>query len=196
MSDQPLPATDAWIDELEQLPAGTHPATGEVRLVDYPVQLGVRQQNRTADLMRELQLIELDASNNPGGTSTPERLLTFATDLYDAFGPALEEPRDELERAYTGGVAAIEQRFRLVPASRATMLIYARLMEQADEYCRSGLIMNLAPDPEVYALRRWTVEEFVRQYAGLAPRPWGEARRELGDQRDEQDGQPAESEPA
>jgi hypothetical protein len=170
--DDDGPATAAWIDELERLPVGDRPAAPEVRLLDYPVQLGVRQQTRTADLMRELQLIELDTERQPSATSTPERLLAFATDLYDAFGPALEQPREELESAFAGGVAAIEQRYPLVPASRATMLIYARLMERADEFSRSGLVMSLAPDPEIYALRRWTVEEFVRQYAGLAPRSW------------------------
>jgi hypothetical protein len=165
-------ATAGWIDELERLPAGEQPAAPEVRLVDYPVRLGVRQQNRTADLMRELQLIELDANHGPDSASTPNRLLSFATDLYDAFGPALEEPRLQLERAFAAGVPSIEQSYPLVPGSRTTMIRYARLMERADEFCRVGLVMNLAPDPEVYALRRWTVEEFVRQYAGLAPRPW------------------------
>lgn len=161
-----------WIDELERMPADERPAASEVRLVDYPVLLGVRQQNRTADLMRELQLIELDAHPDAGRVSTPRQLLRLATDLYDAFGPALEEPREQLERAYAAGDATIVQCYPLVPGSRTTMLRYARLMEQADEFCRSGAVMNLAPDPEVHALRRWTVEEFVRQHAGLAPRPW------------------------
>jgi hypothetical protein len=167
----PPPPAD-WIDELERLPTGEQPAVPEVRLVGYPVQLGVRQQNRTADLLRELQLIELDAGQHPAHASTPERLMSFAGALYDTFGPALEQPREELDRAYAAGVATIEQRYPLTPGSRAAMLTYARLMEQGDEFCRSGLVMNLAPDPEVYALRRWTVEEFVRQFAGEAPRPW------------------------
>jgi hypothetical protein len=63
-------------------------------------------------------------------------------------------------------------------------------MEQADEFCRAGLFMNLAPDHEVYALRRWIVEEFVRQYAGLAPRPW------VAQPPPHPEQQPAEREPA
>jgi hypothetical protein len=172
VDDDLAPPAAAWIDELERLPAGERPAVPEARLIGYPVQLGVRQQNRTADLLRELQLIELDAGQHPAHTSTPARLMAFATALYDMFGPALEEPREELERAFAAGVATIEQRYPLTPGSRTAMLSYARLMEQGDEFCRTGLVMNLAPDPEVYALRRWTVEEFVRQYAGKAPRPW------------------------
>ena len=52
------------------------------------------------------------------------------------------------------------------------MLTYARLMEEADAFCAAGEVISLAPDAEVYALRRWTVEEFLRQYHGAAPRPW------------------------
>jgi hypothetical protein len=172
VDDEPPPPAADWIEQLERLPVGAQPAAPEVRLVDYPVQLGVRQQARTADLLRELQLIELDGGRHPARTSTPDRLTTFATALYDSFGPALEQPRGELDHAFAAGVATIEQRYPLAAGSRAMMLSYARLMEQADEFCRTGLVMNLAPDPEIYALRRWTVEEFVRQYAGAAPRPW------------------------
>ena len=188
--DLPPPTAD-WIDDLERLPAGEQPAAPEVRLVGYPVQLGVRQQNRTADLLRELQLIELDGGQHPAHTSTPEQLITFAAALYDTFGPALEEPREELDRAFAAGVATIEQRYALTPGSRAAMLSYARLMEQGDEFCRSGLVMNLAPDPEVYALRRWTVEEFVRQYAGEAPRPWAAAYGEIAAQQAGSEREPA-----
>jgi hypothetical protein len=188
--DLPPPAAD-WIDELERLPVGEQPAAPEVRLVGYPVQLGVRQQNRTADLLRELQLIELDAGQHPAHSSTPARLMTFASALYDTFGPALEEPREELDRAFAAGVATIEQRYPLTTGSRAAMLSYARLMEQGDEFCRTGLVMNLAPDPEVYALRRWTVEEFVRQYAGEAPRPWPAPHGEIPAQQSGTEREPA-----
>lgn len=190
MDDDLAPPAN-WIDELERLPAGEQPAVPEVRLIGYPVQLGVRQQNRTADLLRELQLIELDAGQHPAHASTPERLMAFATALYDTFGPALEQPREELERAFAAGTATIEQRYPLTPGSRAAMLSYARLMEQGDEFCRSGLVMNLAPDPEVYALRRWTVEEFVRQYVGDAPRPWAASHGEIPAQQSGTEREPA-----
>jgi hypothetical protein len=49
-------------------------------------------------------------------------------------------------------------------------------MEEADSYSREARLMALAPTPDLYALRRWTVEEFVRQYDGLPPRPWTTAR--------------------
>jgi hypothetical protein len=67
-------------------------------------------------------------------------------------------------------------RYPLVAESRTVLLYYARTMEEADSYSREARLMALAPTPDLYALRRWTVEEFVRQYDGLPPRPWTTAR--------------------
>lgn len=164
----------AWIDRLEALPFREAPAVPEVRLIDYPVALGIRQQQRTADLMRECQIIELDGqvTGHLADYSTPELLSTFATAIYEQFGPELERPRADLEAAFEQGRTTIEQRYPLFPESPVAMLHYARLMEDADAFCRAGLLISLQPDPEVYALRRWTVEEFVLQFHGAAARPW------------------------
>jgi hypothetical protein len=173
--DQSAYAADtSWIDALEAMPTRDAPAVPEVRLVDYPVALGMRQRQRTTDLMRECQLIELDGqSGGPGpGESTPRRLMAFATEIYEQFGPALEGPRAELDAAFEAGRPTIEQRYPLVAGSSRVMVRFARLMEDADAFCRAGLFISLQPDPEVYALRRWTVEEFVLQYHGAEPRPW------------------------
>ena len=51
------------------------------------------------------------------------------------------------------------------------MLTYARLMEAADAFCAAGEVISLAPDAEVYALRRWTVEEFSGSTTGPFPGP-------------------------
>lgn len=165
-----------WIDDLELLPHRDEPAVPEVRLIDYPVELGIRQHQRTAELMRECQIIELDGQvvGHQAGSTTPDLLLTFATAMYEQFGADLEQPRAELEAAFDEGRASIEQRYPLNPESPVAVLHYARLMEDADAFCRAGLFISLQPDPEIYALRRWTVEEFVRQFHGAEPRPWSE----------------------
>jgi hypothetical protein len=162
----------AWLDRLEALPYRAEPAVPEVRLGEYPVALGVRQQMRTADLMREFQLLALDGKHGPSGGHTPDLLLHFASTMYSSFGAELEAPRLQLERAYAAGDEATELRYPLTPESPTAMLAYARLMEDADAFCASGLLIYVDPDPEVYALRRWTVEEFLRQFHGDQPRPW------------------------
>jgi hypothetical protein len=162
----------AWLDDLEALPERTAPAADAVRLLDYPVALGIRQEERTIELVRELQLIALDAGADEQTLSVHARLVAFATSMSATYGPALSAPRTELERAYEAGEQRTEVRYPLQQDSAAQMLTYARLMEEADDFCVAGEVISLAPDAEVYALRRWTVEEFIRQYHGAAPRPW------------------------
>lgn len=168
----------AWLDALEARALPAVPLRPEVCLRDYPVLLGVRQEARTVDLMREMQLIALDAHAGDGGTSVPRRLLDFAATISAEYGEALVAPRAELERAYRAGEPQTEIRYPLLPESPRLMLTYARLMEEADAYCAAGQLISLAPDAEVYALRRWTVEEFLGQYGGVPPRPWTQWSRE------------------
>jgi len=162
----------AWLDQLDALPYRAEPAAAEVRLIEYPVELGIRQQMRTADLMREFQLLSLDEKHGPGGGHTPDLLLHFAATMYESLGAELEAPRVQLDRAHAAGDPVTELRYPLTAESPAAILGYARLMEDADAFCASGLLIYVDPDPEVYALRRWTVEEFMRQFHGVEPRPW------------------------
>jgi hypothetical protein len=161
-----------WLDELEALPERAAPAADVVRLIDYPVALGIRQEERTIELVRELQLIALDSRADAQAPSVHARLVAFATAVSGTYGPALAAPRAELERAHEAGEQRTEVQYPLRQESAGQMLTYARLMEEADAFCAAGEVISLAPDAEVYALRRWTVEEFLRQYHGAAPRPW------------------------
>jgi hypothetical protein len=157
-----------WIDALEARTAPEGTAPSEIRLIDYPVLLAVEQQQQTADMMREFQLIILGEPE----THVLHDVVEFAATMWADWGEALTGPREELDRAIRSREPYTELRYPVLPDSRANILRYARLMEQADEYCRHGELISLAATPDVYALRRWLVEEFVRQHDGEAPRPW------------------------
>lgn len=164
-----------WIDALEAAPVRSGPAVPEVVLVDYPVRLGIRQHEEVGDLLREFQLITIGDSAGRD-TTTPQTLLMFARAVTEQYADALTAPQMELERAYAAGEQHTTLCYPLVPESRTVLLYYARTMEEADTYSREARLMTLAPAPDLYALRRWTVEEFVRQYDGHPPRPWPTAR--------------------
>ena len=157
-----------WLDELAARTYGAQPARPDVVLREYPIRLGIRQEERTIAVMREMQLITLDAGH--GSSSVPAQLAEFAEQVSGRFGAALAAPR----AAHEAGQQHTEIRYRLWAESPELMLSYARLMEAADAYCAEGQLISLAPDADVYALRRWTVEEFLRQYDGAEPRPWSE----------------------
>jgi hypothetical protein len=165
----------AWIDALEAAVSRAEPATREVALVQYPVALGMRQRDEVGDLLREFQLITI-GDRAGRDTTTPQALLMFARAITEQYADALTAPQQELERAHGAGEEHTTLCYPVVPETRTVLLYYARTMEEADEYSREARLMTLAPAAALYALRRWTVEEFVRQYDGHRPRPWPEAR--------------------
>jgi hypothetical protein len=168
--------TADWIEALDRPDAPVEPAGAAAVLVDYPVALGGAMNERTVDLLRELQLMTSDDSSDAeqGLVRELKELATYVTEVW---GDRLAEPNIELRRALEGGVPTTNLEYPMAAGGRAGVLNYARMMETIDDYCRRAALMSLPPEPDVYALRRWTVEEYVRQFDGLAPRPWGSRTR-------------------
>lgn len=162
----------SWLTGLHTESASSKPARDQAVLEEYPVRLGIQQQADSAALIREFQLITLDADHRTSGVGAPSELLEFARLMDEQYAAALAGPREELERAHAAGEPTTTLRYPLLPESRRIILYYAEVMEKADAFCRSGALMHLGTAPGLLALRRWVVEEFVHQYDGAAPRPW------------------------
>jgi hypothetical protein len=160
-----------WIRVLEEADAPASPRSPEAVLLNYPVALGAAQNERSNDLLREFQLMA-GAGGPDAAVPALARLELLAEELMAKYGPDLTEPSAELRQAMAAHEDNTVLRYPLFPVSRAIILDYARMMEGIDVSCRDAALMTLAPSSEIYALRRWTVEEFVRQYDGLEPRPW------------------------
>lgn len=61
----------------------------------------------------------------------------------------------------------------------AATVSLARMLDEADEFCRSGNhLLTLATPPELLAFRRWYLGEFNAQLQGQSPLPWPEADRQ------------------
>jgi hypothetical protein len=163
--------TADWIEALDRPDAPVGPAGAAAVLVDYPVALGGVMNERTVDLLRELQLMTSHGSPH-ADQGVVRELQDLAAYVTAVWGDRLAEPNIELRRALETGVATTNLEYPMTPGGRRGVLNYARMMETIDDYCRRAALMTLPPEPDVYALRRWTVEEFVRQFDGLAPRPW------------------------
>jgi len=48
----------------------------------------------------------------------------------------------------------------------------APLLQEADDYCRTGGLLTLAPSDETRTFWTWFLSEFVRQADGQTPRSW------------------------
>lgn len=169
-----------WIDALVRPDPPSHPLAEEALLVDYPVALGRRQREEVAGLLRELQLVVIGSRDPEMEMSAPVQLLNLAEGITAAYGAQLEPAEAEMDRAFAAGEATTVLRYELLPVSRAVVLQYAAAMAAVDEFCRAAALITLTTPPNMLELRRWTVEEFVRQYDGKPPRPWGERARMAG----------------
>lgn len=162
----------SWIARLEEAPASPRPRTEEALLLDYPVELGLQRQEWRHGLLREFQLITYGNHDQPEHLRVPLRLLALADEMTLRYGRLIEEHTAELERALAAGAERTVLRYPLVPGVRSIEIQFAKVMEESDAYCREQALMTLGPTRETYALRRWSVEEIVRQYDGESPRSW------------------------
>jgi hypothetical protein len=58
----------------------------------------------------------------------------------------------------------------ILPAAR----VYVDLLEEADQFCRSGALLMPPPSERVRRLRRWFVEEMAAQFDGRPASHFGE----------------------
>jgi len=144
------------------------------------VDLGRRQREDVAGLLRELQLIVIGSRQPETEMSAPMRLLALAEGITSAYSAQLDPADAELERAHAAGEDTTVLRYEMLPVTRDMVLQYAVAMAEVDDYCRKAALITLATTPEMLELRRWTVEEFVRQYDGQPPRPWADRARGEG----------------
>jgi hypothetical protein len=145
----------------------------EVRLLGLDLEDHRRSSQHHDELFREFAII---ASSEADDAATPVRLMSLIDELTSQYAGLTQNANEELQAAVERGDAHIDLVFHLPAAVSAAVERFHELLDEADEYCRSGDLLTLAPPPDAVAFRRWYLDEFVRQIAGEAPRPWPEVR--------------------
>ncbi len=145
------------------------PDIGEVRLLHYPVRLGMCHQEHVDELTREFQLM---AAGGLDDTDVPARLVSMVRMLTGRFARELEEPARRRQDAADRGDPVVDLSYPAVPGAEEIVEGWARMMDEVDAYCRSGHLLALAAPDDLVVLRHWVTEEFRRQLRGERPRPW------------------------
>jgi anti-anti-sigma factor len=141
-----------------------------VRLIGLPVAVHHQASTHMKALQREFDLIR---QRDPDSASVPHRLLALIGELNDEFGGVGEQPVEELEDAVDRGDATIDLAYRIPASAGAASTRLSDLLDEADDYCRSGThLLTLVTPPEALRYRQWFLSEFVRQTSGLSPVPW------------------------
>jgi hypothetical protein len=147
-----------------------------VKLVGVPVDLYFDASRHMAEVVREFALISL---GEPSGSNegVPSRLLELVDRLRKRHSGDADAIRTQFEEAAAAGRTTIDVE---VPADDSTVEItedITELLDAADEFCRAGQLLTLAPSPEAAAWRHWWRDQVVSQTRESAdPVPWSAVR--------------------
>lgn len=148
----------------------------DVVLLQLPLDVYARAVQWQADLMREFALITIgEESEHAGGGSQvpiPARLLNAVGAMRGRYGALTASTAQELEEAQRRGEASADVTYTLPPEAAEELRHLGALLDEADEFCRTGDLLTLAAQSDVAAFRRWFLGEFARQLQGAEPTPW------------------------
>jgi len=136
-----------------------------VRFPGVPVDTYLALQEHNDALLRELDLLAIEHDASPSSAAgEPPRLRALARKMLGPeFRDARNAHREAVAAAQARGHATVDLQARApveaIPLARA----YVELLDEADGYCRAGLLLTTPPHPHVTALRHWFVEQFAAQ---------------------------------
>jgi anti-sigma B factor antagonist len=145
-------------------------STHTVRLVRLPVEIHRRAATHSDAINRELSLITAGDDD-----SVPARLRSLSERLTARYGGMTANQNEQLERAQADQVEAIDLVYELPGEVAEAAEELGAMLDEVDEYCRDGALLNLVTPPEAVAYRKWFLTEFIHQIReGAEPRPWPE----------------------
>ncbi len=163
-----------------ELEAPARPAVGEkdegfvpMALLGVPVAAMVRAQAFYDGLFREFRLF---VEGDPKAVDAiHSRLLALVDEMGTRFAGFTSGVEEAWRRAVDSGAERVDLRF-VLPADIGPVCVgYDRLLDEADAFCRAGALMTLAAGSEELALRKWILDQFVRQSSGQPAVPWDES---------------------
>jgi hypothetical protein len=152
------------------------PELRQVRLLNLPVQLWVHAKQHNDELLREFTLIATAEEGLAEVHAVPERLITVITTLRQQYGQGSSERDARIFAAHEAGTRHLDMVVELPATAVPALRNLAELLDDADEFCRSGQhLLTLATPPELVAYRRWYLRELALQLEGAVPTPWSES---------------------
>ena len=142
----------------------------EVRLLGLSLSDFAHSSAHHDELFREFALVL--GAEPPPSNELPGRLLAVIQELTERFGGFTAAPQGELQAALERGDETVDLTFHVPVEAKGAALRLGELLAAADEYCRDGELLTIAPPPEAVRFRDWYLHEFVAQIDGEPPTPW------------------------
>jgi hypothetical protein len=146
-------------------------ASHRVVLVDFPLRVSGRAYRHREALLREFAIIAFGGGEQ---ADVPKRLVEIATILDEQYAGLNQQADEAIDAAAALDVEFLDIELAVPPRVKKDTLDLAPLLLEADEYCRTGGLLTLAPTDEMRSFWLWFLSEFIRQADGQAPRSWRE----------------------
>lgn len=152
------------------------PCLQDVHLLQVPLDVHAKTVQWHEDLMREFTLIRISESRGGeaggDGASVPARLLALVAELRGSYASFTDPGTQQLEDARRRGETVADVTYTVPTTVADEVRHFDGLLDEADEFCRSGDLLTLAASPELATFRRWFLGEFTRQLGGEEPTSW------------------------
>lgn len=146
-----------------------------VHIVGLPLAVQSRAQQHSDELIRELTLVAESLRQNGNSGGLPVRLIEVVDELTRTYSGFTVEQEQQLADARAAGQETVDLTYRLPGSVVDAVRALGDVLDEADDYCRAGQhLLTLSTPPELVVFRRWFLDEFVRQGAGLPPQSWAE----------------------
>jgi anti-sigma regulatory factor (Ser/Thr protein kinase) len=165
--------TEPDLDGPPPAPPADAQGARRVRFPGVPVDGYLELQAHNDALFRELELVSIELEGDDGARVAAP-LADLVDQLYRRFRGARDSYRDAVAAAQARGEPTVDLETTAPPAAASGARGYLALLEQADELCRTGILLTPEPSPHLKALRRWFVDQMAAQLLhGATPTPPG-----------------------
>lgn len=155
--------------------ATDHGPLHTVRAVGFPLDVWMRSTQHFDELMREFALISAGLQLEDGPSRpVPLRLIDLVDELRLQFAAMAAQQDAQRQAALDAGMASVDLEYHVPAAAREAAASLLGLLDEADDFCRSGDLLTLASPAEAVRFREWYLNEVVRQIDGHPPTPWPE----------------------
>lgn len=144
----------------------------EVRVVGLSLDAYRTSAAHHDELFREFALVL--ARPPSAGHEVPSQLLALIERLNQSFSGFTASPEADLQAALERGDATVDLTYRVPRAVRDGAEELALLLARADDYCKQGDLLTVAPPPEAVRFRNWFLYEFIDQTDGKPPVAWSD----------------------
>jgi hypothetical protein len=158
--------------------APAHEELVTVTVVGFPLRIYAAANEHMEELRREFALLTMRPPED-GVHEVPRRLLDLVAALTERYTGMTASPDAARDIALAEGKESVDLIYQVPKSVAQAARELDVMLDEADEYCRSGEhLLTLATPAEPLLFRRWYLYQFVDQIElGAPPQPWPEFRR-------------------